>query len=217
VDTDGNALVDSFFVDFNYLGRNSCINGMAAAVAASGPLTPDFTCSYAEGGKIAVSIAGEGSFRVGIRTLSNDWDSVYTISQAQDTIEVSAAAKYYVSVAAIGQHGMESLFSKEITLSPTGIPKKNESADIELLPNRPNPFDESTIISLFAGPERTWKSAILRITDASGKLLSEIPLDLHEGLNEVWYEHGYQVQGVLDCTLMLDGKPFSSRKMVFAN
>ena len=40
VDTDGDLEIDSFFVDFNYLARNTIINGNSAAMAALGPETP---------------------------------------------------------------------------------------------------------------------------------------------------------------------------------
>ena len=87
----------------------------------------------------------------------------------------------------------------------------------ELLPNRPNPFDEATLISVFAGNKKTWKKAALRISDIKGNILKVLPIELKEGLNEILYEHGYNMQGILNCTLLLDGKPFQSRQMIFAN
>ncbi len=72
-----------------------------------------------------------------------------------------------------------------------------------------------------ASPEvrsnRSWKKSSLRISDSNGKILQDIPLDIKEGLNEILYEHGYQNQRVIHCSLIIDGKVFTSRKMVFSN
>jgi hypothetical protein len=218
VDMDGNAVIDSFFVDFNYLARNSRINGMAAAIAASGPAIPDnFITSISDSGRIFIQLPESGLFRIGIRTLSNDWDSVYTLSGSSDSLWVPPATRYYVSVAALNADGMESLFSKEIMLNNTSVNEIKKSEGPELLPNKPNPFDEATLISVFTGPKRFWKKAELRISDANGKTIKEIPLELHEGINEVLYEHGYQQQGVFYCTLLLDGKKWKTMKMLFSN
>ena len=217
VDKDGNAVIDSFFVDFNYLARNAVINANAAAMAASGPVAPAISASLADTGKIAVSLTGQGPFRVGIRTVNNDWDSVYSIIQNADTILLPFANRYYVSAATVDSLGIESLFSSEITLNTTANENMLKNQLPELLPNRPNPFDEATLISVFAGNRKFWKKAALRISDMKGNVLQEISLELKEGLNEVLYEHGYNMQGILNCTLLLDGKPFQSRQMIFAN
>ena len=51
IDTDGDMVIDSFFVDFNYLSRNAIINGNAAAMAALGPIAPlDFDLSEVPNG-----------------------------------------------------------------------------------------------------------------------------------------------------------------------
>jgi hypothetical protein len=217
VDLDGNSQIDSFFVDFNYLSRNALINGNSACMAATGPASPTITASLLDTGKIAVSLVGQAPFRIGIRTLRNDWDSVYTISQNTDTILLPYAIRYYVSAATMDSLGIESLFSSEITLNTTATENTLQNEMPELLPNKPNPFDEATLISIFTGNRRTWKRASLRISDMQGHILKEIPLELKAGLNEILYEHGYNMQGILNCTLLLDGKPFQSRQMIFAN
>jgi hypothetical protein len=78
-------------------------------------------------------------------------------------------------------------------------------------------FEEATLISVFAGNRKTWKKAALRISNMKGNILKILPIELKEGLNEILYEHGYTMQGILNCTLLLDGKPFQSRQMIFAN
>ena len=217
VDKDGNSQIDSFYVDFNYLARNAVINGNAACMAANGPAAPTLSATLAAAGIIAVSITGQAPFRVGIRTVNNDWDSVYTVNQNTDTLLVPNAIRYYVSGASVDSLGIESLFSSEVTVITTSAEKTQQSEMPELLPNRPNPFDEATLISVFAGNRKTWKKAALRISDMKGHVLKVLPIELKEGLNEILYEHGYNMQGILNCTLLLDGKPFQSRQMIFAN
>jgi len=80
VDTDGDNVIDSFFVDFNYLARNTAINGVAASMAAIGPKTPP-SFEYQEGGddEIWVSIEDPedyNHYRIGFRSVSNDFDTV---------------------------------------------------------------------------------------------------------------------------------------------
>jgi len=88
---------------------------------------------------------------------------------------------------------------------------------IELLQNKPNPFDESTFIGITAGEEYVNKMAIIRIVDLQGKWVEEMKINLQEGMNEVIYEHGYGKVGTFIYTLIIDGKPIDSKRMVFAN
>jgi hypothetical protein len=58
---------------------------------------------------------------------------------------------------------------------------------------------------------------VMRISDASGRVLRDLPMKLSIGNNEVLYEHGAGQSGILHYTLLLDGRPIGSRSMVFAN
>lgn len=80
IDINNDNVIDSFFVDFNYLSRNAIINGNAAGMAAIGPATPDFNLSVNDSALIihVTQQTQYNVYRVGVRTLSNDWDSVYT-------------------------------------------------------------------------------------------------------------------------------------------
>jgi hypothetical protein len=74
-DTDLDGLLDSFLVDFNYLARNTAINGNAAAMAAIGPKTPTFALTTG-GNQVDVSITADQlypQYRVGVRSLTYDW------------------------------------------------------------------------------------------------------------------------------------------------
>lgn len=118
VDTDGDLVVDSFFVDFNYLQRNAVINGMTATLLALGPGTPDFVL-HDEPTGLRVSISGDPSlaaYRVGVRaTNANlEFDAVYRTTDTSYVVPgLLAGDIYYVSVAGIDSVGMMSPFSAE--------------------------------------------------------------------------------------------------------
>ncbi len=89
--------------------------------------------------------------------------------------------------------------------------------DIELLQNKPNPADEVTTISVAVNNAISYKEAYISIRDIAGKEIKRTPITLNNGINEIEYEHGYNMTGTFIYTLVIDGKPISSKRMVFAN
>jgi hypothetical protein len=224
VDTNNDMKLDSFFVDFNYLARNTVINGNAAAMAGLGPKTCDFTVSSNNINKLFIKITTQTqylNYRVGIRTKTNDWDTLYTFkgpASLLDTITVKAANTYIVSVASIDANGVESLFPKEVTTNLVGINEtEHATKGIELLQNSPNPFDEATTISVLINSHIKYKEAYVLIQDITGRLVQKLPIELKDGMNEVLYNHGYHMSGTFIYSLIVDGKSIQSRKMIFAN
>jgi hypothetical protein len=225
IDTNFDGKIDSFFVDFNYLARNGVINGVGAGLMAIGPRTPafDLTGIYAGGPyKIAIQITQQTqypAYRVAVRTTSNDFDTVFTMTGTlTDTFTVPASAVYYVSVASQDQMGIEGLFTGEKSLNVTGMNDPAGSAKgIELLQNKPNPFDETTTIAVLVSRNVTYKKAFIRISDLSGRELKRLNIELIPGINEVLFEHGYNKTGTYIYSLVIDGKPLMSKKMNFVN
>jgi len=221
VDTDNDGVVDSFFVDFHYLARNAVINANAAAMAAIGPKTPDFSLGTYDSSLI-VTITQQTQYavyRVGVRTITNDWDSVYTMTGTlADTIDVPPASFYRVSVMSVDTNGIESIPSREIQTSPVGIEEYVQVIPgVTLMQNQPNPFDESTYILFQVDQLPGYGSASVQITDLQGRLLQEIPVEMHTGMNEVLYTHGYGATGTFLYSLVIDGVPVQTMTMVFAN
>ncbi|MCB0697802.1 MAG: M20/M25/M40 family metallo-hydrolase [Chitinophagaceae bacterium] len=224
VDTDNDNKIDSFFIDFNYLARMSVINGNAAAMAASGPKTPEFDVVVTPGDEaISVFINTEKQYqhyRVGIRTSTNDWDTVATILNSDHIyIPLHGGLKtQFVSVASVDAEGVESLFSEEkvAMLNITDL-TKNKQLPVELLQNHPNPFDGETTISVLANESIMDVNAYISVTDIAGKEIKRMKITLNKGVNEVTYEHGYHVVGNYVYTLVINGEKIQSRRMVFAN
>lgn len=222
LDTTGDGNIDSFFVDFNYLGRNSCLNGVAAAMAAIGPLTPAFSLGSTPDSNLIITITNQTQYpqyRVGLRTNTNDWDTVYTLNSLVDTIEIPTAFWYNISVASVNNEGVESFFGEETYLLQTWLETpeiKPNTEGYELLQNRPNPFDEATIISVYVPDSQLYTKGEIVIRDLMGNVLQRIPIELNGELNEVLYEHGYGASGVYTYSLEINGEIIRTKRMIFA-
>lgn len=221
VDINADMIIDSYYVDFNYLARNTLINANATAMAAQAVQTPSFNFTAGNANELTVSItdaATYNKYRVAIRTTTNDWDSVYTFTGSTlcGLKGLSAGTLYIVSVAAVNGDNIESLFSGE-QYGKLGIDNtKATASSIELLQNTPNPADEATMISVKVDKAIN-KNAYISITDLTGKEVKELPIELHQGINEVVYQHGFNMAGTFTYTLIIDGKKIASKKMVFSN
>ena len=86
-----------------------------------------------------------------------------------------------------------------------------------LLQNRPNPFDESTFISVHVTNESDYKNAKIEVRDLNGQIVKSIPIELKSGTNDVLYEHGYGSTGTYLYSLVVDGKVIDTKRMIFAN
>lgn len=216
-DTNGDMVIDSFLVDFNYLARNTLINGNAAAMAAIGPKTPTFLVSIT-GNEVSIQInAGQSypSYRVGVRSQTYDWDSVYTFYSSSGTLYLPASSTYYLSTATVDSNGIESLFSGEIAGTITAINEPASQSGIQLLPAYPNPSDESVMITVNVLKAISYQSAYIRIADLNGTLIEELPIRLNRGINEVLYHHSYQASGIYFYQLIIDGSLTEARKIIF--
>lgn len=223
VDTDGDLIIDSFFVDFNYLARNTVINGISATMAAIGPATPDFSVVSYTDSSLTVSIFPEmayPAYRIALRTTGTDWDTVYTTTSTIETLQIDSASWYFVSVAAVDSNGTESLFSPEVTIANIWLDSEESvrpASGYNLLQNRPNPFDEATIISVYVADPSEHKRAEIVVRDLNGSIIQVLPLELKDKTNDVLYEHGYGATGVYTYSLVIDGEIISTKRMIFAN
>ncbi|MES2778357.1 MAG: M28 family peptidase [Bacteroidota bacterium] len=218
--------IDSFYVDLNYLKRNAMINANALAMAAIGPQQPGAVQLGNDGNGLTVivpPVPGINNYRVGIRSAYNDFDSVYTLTgtNVMKTYNVKKDTFYYVSAASVDADGTESIFNIEKLVKAaqqpaTGMAETPSSLKaIELLPAAPNPFDETTTLSVWVNNRIDYHSATIRVTDIQGRTLRELPIKLEPGINEVLYEHGFNQKGLFMYSLVIDGKILQSGKMLF--
>jgi hypothetical protein len=224
VDTDADMVIDSFFIDFRYLARNTYINGNAAAMCALGPKQPDFLLTAVGANQIRVEVTvetGYPAYRVGVRSVTHDWDSVYTLTNTLiDTLDVTSSSNnVFVSMMSVDNNGIESIPSREYMINVSSIETGPQTPDpgVYLYQNRPNPFDEVTYIQLYANQAMVDKKAALVITSVNGVQLQTIPIQINQGLNEIMYNHGYGATGLLFYSLVIDGNLIDTKSMVFAN
>lgn len=226
VDTDGDMILDSFFVDFNYLARNAVINGVASGMAAIGPKTPPSFSAVNDGGAITVVIDDPNNYnkyRIGVRHNGIDfYELVDLVDTNTGVYYPDEFGAYYLSICSVDSNDIESLFSNEefFLVTAVGLEEgiiKEESKSVQLLQNRPNPFDEATYIAFLVNETIPYQKAAIVITDISGKEIWRLATSLNEGLNEILYEHGYNVVGTFVYSLEIDGKIVDSRQMIFAN
>jgi hypothetical protein len=224
--------IDSVYVNPDYLARNALVNGNSLAMVALGPDTISMKGILwaANSIKVQFTPATSPGYRVAVRSATNDWDTVYTVTGASSavlTVPYASNTTFYVSAAAMDANGTESQFSTEYTLS-TGlyvlnltpdttrpVPTQPDDYGIRLMPNRPNPFDESTMIAIASGTDVFADRTTLQITGIDGRLVTRIPVHLHRGINEVVFNHGFGVGGIYICSLLIDGLPVQSTKMIF--
>jgi hypothetical protein len=121
----------------------------------------------------------------------------------------------------LDENGLERLFSKEVVIqnSQISVPEIEETSTspIELLQNRPNPFDEAIIIGVLVYKNLSYKKAEIVLSDINGKIIEKLPIELAPGVNEAFYEHGYGKTGTYFYTLVVDGNEIARKSMIFAN
>ena len=238
-DTNGDGEVDSFYVDFHYLGRNALINANAAVMAAYAPPPPSDVfivgSNTANNGSTNTAFfevstwTPESEVRIMVRTALTEFDTM-TVELSSGPNHwiggVPAANVYFISACAVrtmpdGQK-LESLFSQEkmVLAGQIGLEEqelKEALIPIELLQNRPNPFDESTWIGVHVADKHPPTKGEIRVTDQLGRLLEVIQISLEPGINEVLYDHGYGQVGTFTYSLFVQGKCLGTKHMIFAN
>lgn len=241
VDTDGDQAIDSFFVDFNYLGRNTVINGSSAAFMANGPDVPEFSVvNTANEVRIDIDAAnGASEFRVGVKLFGGSlFDSIYRFSGNSFVLpDLSAGTEYYLAVAGIDQNGLMGAYTQDQRLiaqasTPPGLTDPlpygincavlalpdwqlmgGEKPALELLPPRPNPFRLETDLVILVREALPWQRARLRVVNPQGQLIQELMVELEQGANPIRYRHTAGT-GLYYYYLAADGYRSPAQKML---
>ncbi len=214
-------VIDSFFVDPNYLRRNIIMNGVnlgLLAIAPPSPL-PEFTVS---GDTVIISLHDADTvyrhYRVGIRSRHSGslyYDTVYTfINTTQILISGLGSDKTrFLSVANV-KNNVESLFSGEYALLAVGMGSHSmQDWDIMMHQNRPNPFSKQTEIIIEASDNVIIRDAVLVITDLTGRTLRNIPVEISPGMNQLTLKNEGLVRGMYTYSLRVSNKIISTGKM----
>lgn len=222
VDTDNDGEIDSFYVDLNYLARNTIINGTSITAAAQGVKVPTFDAASV-GTEVRVTIddpENYDAYKIGVRTASTDFDTLFTVTGTRHVRFQNPNNIVFVTVAAINDDGIESCFAQEvrprIATGTTEIEGKDSKGWIDLFQNHPNPFDEATWISYEVKEQIKYSKAKLFIKDLSGKTIAEFEAPLEPGYHETLYDHGYNATGAFIYGIEVDGRVVAHKRMIFA-
>jgi len=215
------AVIDSFFVDPNYLRRNIIMNGVNLGLLAIAPPspTPEFTLS---GDTVCITLHDADTvykhYRVGVRSRHSGtlyFDSVFTFT---NTVKLTipglfSGSNRYLSVANV-KDNVESLFCAEYLLLPVGI-GSNSMKDwgIMMHQNRPNPFTEKTEILIEASDYVGIKNAVMLINDITGRNIRSIPLEISPGKNQLTIQKEGLAKGMYTYSLLNSNRIVSVGKM----
>jgi Peptidase family M28/Secretion system C-terminal sorting domain len=245
IDTDNDQVIDSFFVDFNYLKRNTVINGMTATLVALGPEPPSFQLTKETSGyRVAIDpIKNIPEYRIGVRVGSSStyFEGVYRTQDTSFMVPGMKSGKvYYISVASLDSNHIMSPFSAEeivistlntdtatkdalryaIQCNALGIRdfKSNKiSYPVELQSCRPNPLTDYTVIPVNVTRDFDYDKAFLKIRDMYGKLIWQKSLQLKAGLQNIQFNRANRPTGIYYFSLEIDGQTLQTKKMVIVN
>ena len=237
VDTDGDQVVDSFFVDLNYLQRNALINGMGATLLALGPQPPTFTVlDEPTGLRVLITGGFDSAYRIGVRPSGTDpeFEAVYLTTDSSFAVPgLEAGTTYYISCAAVNTQGITSPFSREYGKSndadtpvgPTdplpygidcwgiGIAEVQLQRMDALLGAHPNPTSGITAFTIEIPTLQGRHEIYLEVFDAQGRAVDRVPLRLSPGVNTVPYmpRNG---SGVYMVRLVVNGRALGNEQVV---
>lgn len=218
-DTNSDGSIDSFFVDFNYLRRNTLINGNAAAMSALGPKTPVFSLDNDSTNGLTITITAEqqyNHFRVSVRRNSSnhDLDLLYEFNDSLHFIipAVKKDSLYYISVASMDSNNIESLFTTEKFAKAVGNStntsiKENIFAGEEInLIAVPNPSKYFTTFKLKIKKTIPYHQGEILVTDVTGKTVAQLLINTGKSDHEIIFQHQHLPAGIYNYSLSVDGK-----------
>lgn len=223
VDTNADGLIDSFFVDLNYLARNSVINATSLVAAAQNVQMPTMELEQ-NGLSVTIRVRddfGYDRYKVGIRSMSLDFDTLHFLEKDEELTVTLERGFHYFSAASIDSNDIESFFTDEVRLilistgTAAELDFEKPSSWVDLHQNRPNPFDEATYIQYDVRKEFSYKESKLVIREINGKVLEEFEAPLGLGTHEILYTHGYNFTTPLIYSLEVDGQIIAQNRMIF--
>jgi len=215
-------IIDSFYIDPNYLRRNIISNGVNLGWLAIAPPIPDPEFLPLSNGMEIVLHGIDSTFqhyRVGIRSKHSGslyFDSVYTFNNTTHLIidGLDMQNTWYLSVANV-KNNVESLFCNEYSMFPVGVEMQiKDDWGVVLNQNRPNPFCDQTEISIEASDNIRIADAFILVRDMTGRLIWKQQIEIIPGQNIFTIYRPENTGGFYTYSLEIDGKIVSARKMI---
>jgi hypothetical protein len=174
-------------------------------------------------------------WRIGVRNTSTavDFDAIYRTSDTSYVVpNLNAGSTYYISVAGLDGAHIMSPFSREFAknndaATPAGtpdlLPYTIDCASIGItepgasplftLRAEPSPFLGDTHLRVSRNGRMEQRRGTIVVTDIHGRILRELPVAPGAEQAGVVYTHR-GAPGVHLCTLMIDGAPVASTRIV---
>jgi len=223
VDVDDDGLLDTLYVDPNYLSRNTISNGAVLASLANSP--DPLTCSYSSR-KAGIIIRFDQDYQnydgfwVGIRynkKHSHKFDELIYYETAEElSIDLTGRDKFYVSVAPV-KHGYSGLFCEEYLVNLLGTDPVDYTDKISLHNNKPNPWTDQTMIQVEYFPGAGSNKGELIVQDLTGRVVWSKNIVLNPGDNEFRLMGEDMMAGVYFCSLKQENNRSAPVKMVKIN
>jgi hypothetical protein len=219
-DQNGDGVIDSFYVDMNYLQRNAVINATAAYMLSNAPATPQFIL-HSENSGLRIEITDSNltpAYRVGVKgRAGSEFDSIYRFSTRSFVVPGLVSGNFYlIAVAALDSNGLMSPFSQDeratASASTAAMPtdplnyglncaglvlrewNQNDlsSGAFQLLKPYPNPAQSFFNFSVIWNNATTEACSVkLEILDSRGGKTTEASFKLYAGDNH--YRHATQL------------------------
>lgn len=225
-DIDGDGKLDSLYVNFNYLKRNTLVNAASIINAADGP-DNDAGISFVGGGtSVPYTITHTTNsnidhYLIGLRILTSyGFDTIIETKELSGVVIMPRSGIFYGSVAVVDQQGLISMFSNEVQFRQiTATTDVSPLKAIELLQNYPNPYDESTTIPILVNDLSKIKSCRIEIANEQGVIVKRENVNLVQGINEIFYDYSWHnyVAGIYYYSLFVNDNKLDTKSMVYRN
>jgi len=215
-------IIDSFFVDPNYLRRNIISNGVNLGWLAIAPPIPDPEFLPLSNGMEIVLHGIDSTFqyyRVGIRSKHSGslyFDTVYTFTNTNNlTINgLDAQKTWYFSVANV-KNNVEGLFCDEYSMIPVGVETRiRQDWGVILEQNAPNPFSGRTEICIEAGENPGIRNASVVVNDMTGHEVYRQFIEIQSGKNFITITKAGMSAGFYTYSLVTGDKTIATLKML---
>jgi len=216
-------VIDSFYVDLNYLRRNTILNGVSGAFLASGPEIPQPIYTDLNTG-VEIEITGEDTlysqFKVGVRKQGSGhlyFDSIYSFNDTRKLIVrgLDPYQKYFFTVMSV-KDGFESFFTDEYAVETTiAVAESKLFPGISMSHNYPNPSKGLTDVIVNINSvnyENTDNQLIIR--DITGRIVELFPLNLKQGENKITLNNHMNLKGLFLISLQINGIVIQTNKML---